>query len=463
MLSPNLEPYNDSRLKDLPSSIWAGMEYTRIHAAVLHAKLVDNTTLSSSSQRPRDFQRVIDAFASTALNLVWQLNEQRLPIAEYSIAGDQLSIYFYEPLDVWRSYRLDGPDPATDDEQAQLERELQERKGSLAYKALRAAIQLKNLWLAHSVNMQRLQDQLEPLGVGIGLHVGHVFLYDRPDERRRIEGMATSKARWTADAARYGKYSRLMVSREMHEILRGWIINETMLRQRVFFYQHELEPEAPVYSGQSQTIFELKFYHRLKIDRPLDVIRQYDFMFEMDPSNIWSYYELFDFHAYTEGDWEKAAQLAERAQLAHPKDEKVLLDLSRYYARKLSYEQAKHLAERALELNNDFDLVYEHLAWLAAQMQDMNAQLANLSRAMVLAPGSPANHLNYGLSLCQTGKQDEGGFHILKAITLFPGYLEREGFWVAISTLKKEGNLPAAVLERLADAGHPLPSENPDR
>jgi len=440
---------------DLPPEVWRGLDFTQVHAAILFADL-ENSVMLSSTLRPHEYQRLINDFQTAMLNLVWELEEKSQHVGEYHVAGDQFSIFFYDPAEVRRNYKLDGLEPAKDQKRDDLIAESSRINREIVFGGLRAAIQLKNMWLAHNLNLKRVRNKQEPLGLGIGLHAGRVHLCERPDGKRRIEGYAVNMGKRIETCARHGKYSRIMLSQEAHDILRSSVLKHTLLRQRVFFHKHELGEELLKGIIRSQPVYELKFYSRIGIKSPKDVIRQYEALFTHDPTNIWAYYQLFEHYAYEKKDWERILPLAKRAHTVYPEDEKVLLDLSRYYYQQECFDQAQRYAERALELNTSFDLAYEQLAWLAQVRDETVVQREYLSKAASLAPGSPVNHLNLGLVLCQAGEPTEGAYHLLEALKGYPEYPKYPGCLDTLAGLKKDGILPEPVEEYLNSQGYEL-------
>jgi tetratricopeptide (TPR) repeat protein len=321
------------------------------------------------------------------------------------------------------------------------------------YDALRAAIMLKNKWLTQDFNMERVRDRKEPIGIGIGMHTGRVHLCNRPDGRCRIEGYAVNLAKRIESFSRSGKYSRIMLSQDAQDVVRGSVRVHTMLRQRIFFHTHEVPLELLKGITRSKKVCELKFYVRIGIKMLPEAVEQYEALFALDPNNVWAYYQLFEHYAYVVKDWERVLELAKRAHLVHPRDEKVLLDLSRCYLEAGSLRQARRFALQALEHNEEFDLAYERLATIAEKTGVVAEQVEYMSKAVGLAPGSPVNHLNFGLVLCADGQLGEGTYHLLEAFRLYPGYLERAELLAALRELEAGGKLPPEVKEHLAAKG----------
>jgi tetratricopeptide (TPR) repeat protein len=272
-----------------------------------------------------------------------------------------------------------------------------------------------------------------------------VYLCNRPDGQRRIEGYAVNLGKRIEGYSRQGLYSRIMLSQECHDILRGAVVKHTQLRQRIFFHRHMVPLELMKGVAQSQCVYELKFYHRLGITAPGDVYTQYDALFAVDRTNSWAYYQLFDYCAYNLKDWDRAFALAKTAHVANPLDEKVLLDLAKCYLHFGRLRQSANLAEQALQLNDQFDLAHEHLMEIAAKEEDIDAQIALCRNMVRLSPDSPVNNLNLGLTLLTAGRQEEGLYHVLEALRVFPEYPTWPAFAEALRQLDSQGKLPAQL------------------
>lgn len=428
--------------KPMPDEAWDGLEYTNIHASILFADL-EHSVLLSSTENPRDYQRLINAAQSVMLSLVERLRCQGMPLGEFYVAGDQLAVFFYDEDEVRRNWLLDGPDAVQGEARAELIRECRKANEALAFNPLSAAIQLKTLWLCQDFNLQRVREHRTPLSLGMGMHFGRVFLCTRPDGRRRVEGYSVNLAKRIETYSRNGQYSRIMLSQEAHNIIRGSIRKHTMLRQRIFFAEHQVGLELLKGVTRSQPVYELKFYSRIGLNLTPEAAGQYEVIFGIDPTAIWAYYQLFEHYAYSVQDWEKALDLAKRAHLVHPNDEKVLLDLSRCYYNLGNRDQAMRFAQQALAVNPQFDLVYEHLAVLAEEAGDAQALLDYLSRALSLTPGSPVNHLNLGSAQCERGLSREGTYNLRQAFEGYPQFLLEANVQAELHQYLAEGRIDA--------------------
>jgi class 3 adenylate cyclase len=422
-----------------------------IHAAILFAD-IENSVVLSSTLSPPDYDELINSFQLAMHDLVGQLRELDLPIGEVQVIGDQLALFLYHPEEVERNRELDGPEPATGARREELIAEARNCNEQLVYAALRAGILLKNLWLARDFNLERVRLRREPLGLGIGIHYGRVYLRERPDGRTRIEGFTINLAKRIESFSRHGRYSHIMLSQEAYNRVRSSVLKHTQLRQRVFFERHEADQELMKGILETQALYELKFFSRIGIpDRP-EVVAQYEALFHLNHHNIWAYYQLFEHYAYIAQDWERVYLLASQAVVAHPSDEKVLLDLSRYYFRQGGSRLARQYAEQALDLNPDFDLALEHLAVMAGAENDLESQVDYLIRSVALSPGSPINHLNLGLALAECGELKEAMHHLDIALKMYAAFRTQTTWSSALDDLVASGKLPPQYAAEAAAA-----------
>jgi class 3 adenylate cyclase len=434
----------------MKDSIYDAHEFTSIHAAVLFADLENSVMISSALSGP-DYDQLINAFQQTMLELVRALKEHGLRVGEYHVAGDQLSVFFYDPEEVARNYALDGPEPLKGDERAELIRQCLKVNEELAITALKAAIQLKNRWLVQDANLERVLSHREPLGLAIGLHGGRVYLTNRPDGTRRIEGYAINLGKRVESCAREGKYSRIMVSQTMRDLIRTSVIELAQVRQRIFFHRHDVPLELLKGVSRPQSLYELKFYHRIGVQVPREAIELYESIFALDPTNLWAYNQLVDFYAFTAMDWERVFQLANIASVVHPEDEKVQYDLSKFYYQKGNLDMSQEFALEALRLNPSFDLVHEQLALIASGREDIAAQIAHWRDAVRLSPSSAVNHFNLGLALLEASQAEAGTYHVLEAVRIYPAYMqEHDAFATSLERLMEKDKLPAGLHYLLA-------------
>jgi class 3 adenylate cyclase len=426
-------------------------QHSYIHAAILFAD-IENSVMLSAALTPLDYDNLLNAYHAAMQGLVEELRGQGLPIGEYSIAGDQLSLFLYDPAEVERNEQLDGEEAEQDPaRRRELIAASRSSNTELVFAALKAAVMLKNRWLLLDFNLRRVREHREPHGIGVGIHYGRVYLRERVDGRKRIEGFAVNLAKRVEGFARHGQYSHIMFSQHAHDKLRGTVRQHTQLRQRVFFHQHELELELLKGVAESQALFELKFLSRIGGVRVApEVVEQYEAMFYLNPRNSWAYYQLFEHYAYGAQNWDKVLAMVKLAMLANPQDERLLLDLSRCYSRHGNLRQARLLAEQAIKLNPEFDLAYEHLATIAQDEGDVPGQVDYLSRAVGLAPGSPVNNMNLGLALCKAGDLHTAQQHLADALAGYPEYVDNAALQGVMQDYYSSGILPISIAQKFS-------------
>ena len=431
---------------ELPDSVWEGREYTSIHAAIMFADL-QNSVMISSTLPPAEYDQLVDDTQRAMLALVQELQANDFPVGEYRIAGDELAIFFYFPEEVAWNYLLDGPRPLAGDERERYVAECKQAKETLAYSAFKAAILLKNSWLVERFNTKRITDHQEPFELGMGVHLGRVFLRRRADGGKRIEGYAVNLAKRVEGACRQAKLSHIMFSQKARDVLCKTVVAHSQLRQRVFFSPHETELELLKGIAKTQKLYELKFYQRLGLRPGPEAMEQYEAIFALDSSNRWAYYQLVDHYLNRLKDYDQAYELASQALLVHPDDEKIMLDLAECHFHEQDYSQAKRYCENALALNESFDLAYERLNMIAEAQGDEEAQLEYAGEALRLSPGSPINHMNYALLVGKAGELAKAAKHASVAIAAYPEFRSNEDVDELLQLLDQHDALPDELRE----------------
>jgi tetratricopeptide (TPR) repeat protein len=240
-----------------------------------------------------------------------------------------------------------------------------------------------------------------------------------------------------------------MLSRTACETIRNATRGHSQLRQRLFFYRHEVEQAQLKGVLKSQPMMELRFYHRLGIHSQPAAIPIYESLFNIDAANIWAYYQLVDYYGYQQGEWRRVRELAERAQVVNPADEHIKYDLGRCHFEAGNYEMSREYCEQALALNRDFDLAYEGLARIASARDDLDSYLDYMRKAVSLSPGSAVNHVNLGLGLCQANEQARAVEHFQTALKLWPDYIKDAGLRAVLNELRQAGALPEELTTQL--------------
>jgi len=436
----------DSRVVNLPESVWEGYDYTSVHAVVLVAG-IENFGAVANTLPPSELDWLINLFQEAMLNLILECQDQGICHGEVRVTGGKLMVCFYDEEEVARNYLLDGPSSITGDERQELIKRCRESNSMLVVDAIKTAIRSMNLWLVQPENLRRVRFQLSPYQLGIGLHSGRAFLRNRPDGSRRIEGFTITVASELQRQAVMGKFSHILVTRRVYDSLSKIVRMHTQLRQRVFFKPLAVDFGNLQGPETEQDVMELQFYHRIGIHITQEVIDQYEALFALDHANTWAYYQLVDYYAFTAHNWTRVFELAKTAQLAHPNDPKILLDLAKYYFHINKLDQSQVCAEEALKINDKFDLAHEHLAVIADKRGDTAAQIKHWRAAVYLSPGSPINNFNLGLSLLLDGHRDDGYHFIQEAIRLYPGYVDWQIFRETLQELNKKGKLPELLQE----------------
>jgi len=433
----------------IPREIWDGTEFTFIHSAVLFASLGGAVSISGALP-PEDYDELINSLHRVVCDLAYELVDKGVHIGEFHVFGDEICIYFYRAGEVADNYALDGPEPLTGVLRRACMDNCRENNSRLAIDALKTAILLKNHWLIHPVNLERVKHHHRPWELSIGLHYGWVYLRNRAEGRRRIEGYTLSVGKQIEQCSRTCSLSKIVVSQGLHDLIRSSTVKHTQLKQRIFFVEHpsKLQPHSGVPSLLK--LYELKFVHRIGISAPREVIDQYEAIFYRDNSNAWAYYQLAEYYAFVVKDWNKVFELAKLAALAYPQDEKVLLDIAQYYLEIGEPQQSEEFAHQALAINNEFDLVHEHLAIIAAHRDDVEEQIKQWRIAVRLSPDSAVNNFNLGLALMSAGRSEEGYRCVEEALRIFPEYSEWQIFRETLLSLRKDGKLPD-LLEAFLD------------
>jgi len=431
---------DSKHIPELPDGAWDGYDFTSVHVATLVADLAETPQIADALA-PRDYDKLVNRFQRMVLELVESLRDEGMAVGEVHLHGCSLHILFYDAAEVERNYALDGHDPLKGRARNEMIAACRASNENLSINALKAAIRLKNRWLIEDVNLLRVRAHFQPHRLAIGVHAGRAFLINRVYGARRIEGHAIDMVNHVQQHEERALYSGIMVSQKARDTILRAVVKHTQLRQRVFFHEHELDertaPDNPI-----RRVAELKFYHRIGIHVPGEVIEQYEAIFALDRANAWAYYQLVDHYAHEVKNWTRVFQLVKAALIVRPCDEKVHLDMAKYYLHIGKLDQSRQCAEEALRINEAFDLALEHLAVVAARRNTDEEVIACWRRAVALCPGSPVNNYNLGLALLDVGMAEEGFHFVQEALHLYPGYKDWQVFRETLLSLKQEGKLP---------------------
>lgn len=311
----------------------------------------------------------------------------------------------------------------------------------LIFNALKAGIQLKNKWLVLKENLRRSKHFLKPMGLGIGIHYGKVYITRRADGNCRAEGYAINFAKRVESFSRHGKFSHFMLSQDAYDLISASVRKHIQIKQRIYFHKHTPPFDSMKGITQAGPVYELKYWHRLGMPTPPDVVEQYRLIFEMNKSEPWAYYQLFDYFAFEKEDWKTAMEYATEARSANQQDELGLLHMAKCSFKLGFLSQSQRFAEKALELNGDLCLAYELLAQIAAKNDDTQACISFLRNAILISPKSPKNHLNLSVALLSNEQAVEGEHHLKQAIQHYPEYPSVPGFIESFAQLRDEGRL----------------------
>jgi class 3 adenylate cyclase len=433
---------------ELPPDVWNGREYTNIYCAVLFADL-ENSVQISRIISPADYDELIDQFQAAMLRAVGEITgEMGLTPGEVAVAGDQLALFFYDTDSVKRNYLLDGEPGLQGAERKQVIDAYRKSNEGLAFDALKAAVHLKNSWLVDPVNLERVIQHREPYGLALGVHIGKVFLRERSDGRRRVEGFTVNMAKRVESYSRQGKFSRIMFSQAACNLIRGSVRGHSQLRQRIFFHKHAVDAEALKGIGRTE-LYELKFLHSIRILPPTPkLIQQYEKVFAIDETNVWAYYQLTNYYGTGFKDLEKVLRLAQRAYLVYPDDEKVLMDLAYYHQNTGNLEQAKEFCLKAISANPELDLAYEELAFIYDLQGIRDKQVEIMRKAVMLSPESSMNRVNLGMALCENDEYEEAVGHLAFGIRGAPSAMGDNRLQRFLSIMSQKG----LVTEKLRES-----------
>jgi class 3 adenylate cyclase len=393
-----------------------------VDATILFVDMMNSVALSNSMTL-LEYNDLINDYQNT-LRLVISSIRQDYPVAEYYLGGDQLAVFFYDLTDAGlreKVMRLRMRNPNSPSA-LKIEQRLERAKSRSLYGALRCGVQVKNTWIANQRNIARVEAQQPVLDIGVGINLGNVILQQRGDGQMRIEGYAINFAKRVEGYSRYGSYCKIMLSKTAFETFRNTIVGHTMLKQRAFFEPYV--PAAGMLKGLSvgTTVHELKFFHRLSgFAIQTDQVPHFTHIFMADPTNIWAYTNLINYHLYQQGDVAIASSLAHRALYANPNNEKIYYDLAEISFRQKEWDAAREYCHRALRLNDQLDIAYDMLADIEESSEGgISKSLDYRSKALALSPGCAEFHFDIALALAKLKRKQEAQQHLAKAREIFP-------------------------------------------
>ncbi|MEP0813267.1 MAG: hypothetical protein HRF49_01200 [bacterium] len=396
-----------------------------ITAVILFVDLQGSVNLSSSLSI-WDYDRLIDDYQRLLSDALGQMRE-RYSIPEWSVVGDELKAFFYVPGDVETQAKLAEIREKGgwhSDEYNALSQAMRAEHDRLIYGALRTAIHAKHSWVSYPTNVERIHVKQSPIELGCGINSGRVILGDRIDGRRRIEGYAINYGKRVEGTSRYGKYSQIALSRTAYEMMRNIKIAHSMLKQRVFFREIALPPDAMKGLSQSERIHEVTFFHRLAGVKVAE--DQCDLFMKIlltDPSNFWAYTNLISYLLYDKGDLSESERITEFVMNSIPPSEKIYYDMAEIHFRRGDFETAREYCFMALRLNDEFDIAYNQLVDIEeAEGGDPARILEYASKAASLTPGSAMNHFALARAHLALGNEQHAKAHAERMLALYPEY-----------------------------------------
>jgi tetratricopeptide (TPR) repeat protein len=144
-------------------------------------------------------------------------------------------------------------------------------------------------------------------------------------------------------------------------------------------------------------------------------------IFEQDPTNLWAYTNLVNYHLHVTKDMDRALSVAQLALYSNTQNEKIFYDLALVSFNHGDYTAAAEYTQRCLALNNEMSVAYDLLSEIAEhQHGDWEQVLRWRIKALALAPGSPGYNLDVALALAQLGRRAEAATHYARARRLYP-------------------------------------------
>ncbi len=393
-----------------------------VNVTILFADLLDSVRISSVLNF-WDYDELITEYQSYLNEAVSEWGSDL--VAEKYVRGDELALFLYDRQQVERNRRILEL-PVGDPERRKLEAQNTNCENEALFGAIRTGIVLKNTWLSAPVNFERVASRQMPFDLGIGIHNGLCLLRERGDGQTRIEGYTINFAKRIESYSRVGRVTRLMMSRTATQRLRFVRRRHVVMRQRLGFISHKPEGEALKGLQSGLELFELKFFHRLRILPPEDKIRVFEQLLRNNPVDIWAYHMAVEHYIRKKESLDHARDLALLAYANLPDSEKVCYDLATIAKMKGELEQARFFAERASQLNPGWDLPFGLLSEIALNEGDAERVVSLLKHAYALCPDSPQNCWDLGEAYVKVGSMREAKDYISEAVELCPELLDRD-------------------------------------
>jgi len=410
-----------------------------VDATILFIDLMGSVSLSNSMSL-FEYNDLISEYQAV-LSGVLDLISTRYPVAEYYLGGDQLAVFFYDPADALKHEQVEllrKRHPASP-KAARLEQELQRQVTRCLYGALRCAVQVKNAWVSHPRNVARINSQQPILDLGVGINTGPVILQKRGKNDQRIEGFAINFAKRVEGFSRYGNHCKIFLSKTAFETFNNTTVAYLMLKQRASFEPYV--PQAGLLKGLAPgtKVFELKFFHRLEgFSIPEENVPIYTQVFFDDPTNIWAYTNLINYHLYENEQYSIAIDIAQKALYSNPDNEKICFDLAKLNFFRKEYYASREYALRGVRLNDELDIAYDLLADIEYKLGNPEQALRHRAKALALSPGSAQNHIDMAMALARMERKEEATLHYRMSKELYPGIVNLDPEYVReLETLLK--------------------------
>lgn len=393
-----------------------------INTTIMFVDLMDSVGLSNSMSI-HEYDSLIDDFHHTLKAIVDEISDHNM-FGEYTLAGDQLCLFLYDRKEVELNALLNE---CTDINVAQgLRAQIFRNKQVGAFLAIQTAFQAKNAWISYSKNVERIRKHQSSIDLAIGINHGKVMLKKRFDGENRIEGYAINIAKRIEGLSRLGKFTNIFTSKSVYDLMRGMVINHIMVKQRVFFERYDFGADAMKGISRSLPVFEIKFFYGLRYKgySPED-IPVFERIFRYDPTNMWSYTILIDYYFRRVGEeaYKYALKLAELSLYSNPPHEKIYYDLANINEALGNYDEARIYCKKALDVNPEFDFVYEILADIEIKTGgDLQKAVGFFQLAQSISPGSPAANKNLAKALLLAGDPKGAKIHLDKALSIYPEY-----------------------------------------
>lgn len=386
-----------------------------LNTVILFVDLVNSVSISNQIGYI-EYDALINEFQACMYNSVRTFVKIGSKGVEARVSGDQLSLFYYNPDEA--NFKVHLGKDITHAEPDFIE--LQER----VFTILKLAIKLKLNWQTTAINLQRLKDQRKPYEIGIGIHVGPCVYNHRCYEKPKIEGYAINFAKRIESFSRFSKYSHIVVSKSMFEIINQAVRGNLLLSQRIFWHRHFPSDSAALKGLQDNLVlFELKYYHRVKGISELseNEISTFEEVFNTDPSNLWICNLLNVYYGFRKKDWERVYEFSNTALMCHGPDEKLFIDIGKACSYLSKYDLAEQFYKKALKINPYLDLALEGLfAVYDKRGEPICKKLSLVSEIISNTPRSPHFLKLYADTLEECGRIEEAEIFKTEALRISP-------------------------------------------